>query len=125
MKNVAGAVLYDWDGQPTDAPMALLTRRRVMAERIMVSQVRLDKGCDVPTHSHENEQICIVLSGKLRFGIGADGTGQRQECTVEPGQVLLLPSNVPHSAFAVEQTLVLDIFSPPSAGTGIDHVGKE
>ncbi|MCC6676050.1 MAG: cupin domain-containing protein [Phycisphaerales bacterium] len=104
--------------------MALLERRRIIGEKAMLSRVLLKKGCDVPTHSHENEQFACILSGRLRFGIGAEGSPQRREVVVSAGEVLHLPSNVPHSAYAEEETLVLDIFSPPSAATGIDRGDK-
>ena len=74
----------------------------------------------VDSHEHENEQFACVLSGKVRFGI-AQGTGQAYEVTLQQGEVLHLPSGVPHSAVAEEDSLVLDVFSPPSEGTGIDR----
>lgn len=115
------AQLFRWEGLPTDSPMPLLQRRRVMGEKMMVSEVRLQKGCMVPTHSHENEQISCVLSGRLKFGLGAEGSPDRRELIVSGGETLLLPSHVPHSAEALEDTVVLDLFCPPSATTGIDR----
>jgi quercetin dioxygenase-like cupin family protein len=101
--------------------MPLLERRRVIGEQAMISHVTLHKGCSVPTHAHTNEQFCCVLSGRLRFGLGADNAPDRREVTVSAGEVLHLPSNLPHSADALEDTIVLDIFSPPSQTTGIDQ----
>jgi quercetin dioxygenase-like cupin family protein len=101
--------------------MELLERQRVIGEQAMISRVFLKKGCDVPTHSHVNEQFSCVLSGRLRFGLGAEGSLQRKEVVVGPEEVLHLPSNLPHSAYAEEDTVVLDIFSPPSQTTGIDR----
>jgi quercetin dioxygenase-like cupin family protein len=72
-------------------------------------------------HTHENEQFAVVLRGRLRFGLpGRDGSAPR-EIVVSAGEMLHLPAGVPHSAFAIEETLVLDIFSPPSEKTGIDR----
>lgn len=110
-----------WSDLATDRPMPLLERQRIIGEKMMISRVLLRKGCDVPTHTHENEQFAIVLSGRLRFGLGAPGTTEHRQIDIGPGQVLHLPSNLPHSALAVEETLILDIFSPPSATTGIDR----
>jgi quercetin dioxygenase-like cupin family protein len=101
--------------------MDLLERRRVIGRRVMLSEVLLQKGCVVPTHAHENEQFCCVLSGRIRFGLGAEGSPQYRQLEVGGGEVVHLPSGVPHSAEAVEQTLVIDIFSPPSEKTGIDR----
>jgi quercetin dioxygenase-like cupin family protein len=101
--------------------MDLLERRRIIGQRMMMSEVRLRPGCHVPTHSHENEQFAYVVRGRIRFGIGAEGGPEREEMVLEGGEVLYLASNVPHSAEALEETLVLDIFSPPSETTGIDR----
>ncbi len=76
----------------------------------MVAQVFLDKGCIVPKHSHHNEQITYIISGALRFWLGED---QSEVVTVRAGEVLHIPSNLPHQAEALEDTLDLDIFSPP------------
>jgi quercetin dioxygenase-like cupin family protein len=76
---------------------------------MMLAQVYLDKGCIVPKHSHENEQITWIVEGALRFWIGENG---EEEVIVRAGEVLHIPSNVPHKAEALEDTLDVDIFSP-------------
>lgn len=114
------AVVYKWSERPTDAPMPLLERKRVIGEQAMISRVHLRKGCYVPTHAHPNEQFGVILSGRLKFGLGAEGTPQRRFQEVGEGELIHLPANVPHSAEAVEDTIILDIFSPPSERTGID-----
>lgn len=106
-----------WSDLPVDAPMPLLERRRVIGQKAMISHITLKKGFSLAAHAHENEQFSCVLSGALRFGLGPEG----RQVTVRAGEVIHLPSNLPHSAFAEEDTVVLDIFSPPSAGTGIDR----
>lgn len=121
MSKASLATTYCWADMPSDAPMPLITRRRIIGDRAMVSHVELKQGCVVPTHSHENEQIACVLSGKLRFGIGREGSGDFREVVVGAGEVMYLPANVPHSAEAIEDTIVLDVFSPPSETTGIDR----
>ena len=112
---------YRWSDLPKDQPMALLERRRVIGKQAMISQVYLEKGCLVPTHSHFNEQFACIMSGRLRFTIGQEGDQSREELTVAGGEVLHLPSNVMHAAEALENTVVLDVFSPPSEKTGIDR----
>ena len=64
----------------------------------------------VPEHSHHNEQLIYIFKGKLRFCVGDDFS---QVFDVEEGQVLHLPSNVPHKAAVLEETLDVDIFGPP------------
>jgi len=110
---------YRWKDLETDAPMELLTRRRILGEKAMLSEVFLEKGCFVPTHAHENEQFAVILSGALRFDLGDED--HPDELVVRAGEVLHLPSMQPHSAYALEDTRVLDVFSPPSEATGIDQ----
>jgi quercetin dioxygenase-like cupin family protein len=112
-----------WLDLPADAPMPMLERRRVVGQRAMISHVTLRKGCGVPLHSHENEQFACILSGRLRFTLGAEGSADRRVVVVGAGEVLHLPANLPHAAFAEEETVVLDVFSPPSEETGIDRRG--
>ena len=100
--------------------MPLIDRRRIIGEKMMISEVHLHRGFKVPTHQHENEQFAVVLSGRIRFAIGAEGSADRYEVTLGGGEVIHLPSNLPHAAEALEDTHILDFFSPPSAGTGVD-----
>ena len=115
------AAVYRWADVETDIPMPTIQRKRIIGEKAMISHILLAKGTHVPTHSHEPEQIGVVLRGRIRFGVGADGSKDRYEVTIGEGEVIHLPSNVPHSADAIEETLILDIFSPPAAATGVDR----
>jgi len=97
---------YTWDEMETVAMGELVSRRFVSGERLTVAQVVFQKGGAAAIHQHENEQISYVLEGTLRFFV--DG----EEVIMTKGQVLLLPSNVPHGAEALEDAVVLDVFSP-------------
>ena len=121
MPKLDTAIRYRWSELATDHPMELLERRRIIGEKMMMSEVVLQQGCTVPTHTHVNEQFAWVVSGKMRFGIGEEGSSDRQDIVLQAGEVLHLPSNVPHSAEALEKSVVMDIFSPPSEKTGIDR----
>ena len=103
-------VLYRWDDMPKEKLSDSLSRRLVTADRMMLAHVYLDKGCVVPKHSHENEQLTYILEGALHFWIGEDG---EEEVTVRAGEVLVIPSHVVHKAEALEDTLDVDVFSPP------------
>ena len=111
---------FRWDTLPRDQPMPKIDRRRIIGEKMMISEVLLQKGCRVPTHAHDNEQFACVVSGRMRFGIGAEGSAERYEVTLGEGEVLHLPPRVPHAAEAIEESVVLDIFAPPSERTGVD-----
>jgi quercetin dioxygenase-like cupin family protein len=95
---------------PKERVTDMLDRRLVTGERMMLAHVYLKKGCIVPRHSHENEQITYVLEGALHFWLGEDG---KEERTIHAGEVLVIPSNLPHKAEALEDTLDVDIFCPP------------
>lgn len=101
-----------WDDLPREKVTDSLSRKLVTGERMMLAQVFLDEGCIVPKHSHENEQLTYILSGALRFWIGED---ESEVIDVRAGEVLHIPSNVPHKALALEDTLDVDVFSPPRA----------
>jgi quercetin dioxygenase-like cupin family protein len=102
--------LYRWDQMPRETVSPMLDRRLITGERMMLAHVYLKKGCIVPKHSHENEQFTYILEGALRFWIGDDGG---EELVVRAGEVLHIPSNVPHKAEALEDTLDVDVFDPP------------
>jgi quercetin dioxygenase-like cupin family protein len=90
-----------------------IARRLFTGERMMLAQVYLDEGAVVPWHSHENEQLTWVLEGALEFWVGEEGSPDVRKVVVEAGDVLFIPSNVPHKAVALADTLDVDVFSPP------------
>jgi quercetin dioxygenase-like cupin family protein len=101
---------YRWEDMPKEKVSETLDRRLITGDRIMLSHVYLKKGSIVPRHSHENEQITYILEGGLRFWIGED---ESQVIDVLAGDVLHIPSMVHHKAEALEDTLDVDVFSPP------------
>jgi quercetin dioxygenase-like cupin family protein len=102
-----------WTDIPRETVTADIGRRLFTGERMMLAQVYLDKGAIVPWHSHENEQLTWVVEGALRFWIGKEGAPDMKEAVIRAGDVLFIPSNVPHKAEALEDTLDVDVFSPP------------
>jgi len=99
-----------WQDVPLESLNPLLNRQYLSGQQMTVAQIHLKKGCVVPSHSHENEQISMVISGELRFTFHPEGTFEQY--TVHTGEVLVIPSNIPHTAEALEDTLNLDIFAP-------------
>lgn len=110
MPNPSGVSFYCWEDMPRERVTDQLERRLITGDRMMLAHVYLEKGCIVPRHSHENEQLTYILEGALHFWIGEDGA---EEIVVRAGEVLHIPSNIPHRAEALEDTLDVDIFSPP------------
>ena len=85
----------------------LIGREMLVGENLMLARVFLKKGAHVPLHHHHNEQVTYILEGALKFAI--DG----KEIVVHASEVLCIPSNMPHEAWALEDTLDLDVFNPP------------
>ena len=99
-----------WENVPWERLNRKIDRRFIHGDQVMLTQLRLREGAVVPPHSHHNEQLCYVLSGSLRFFVGQDG---EEEFVLGPGETLLLPAHLPHEVVALEDTEVLDLFSPP------------
>jgi quercetin dioxygenase-like cupin family protein len=102
------ATLHRWSEVEIEQLNPLLARQFVTGAQAMFARIVLTKGCIVPRHSHVNEQLAFVLEGSLRFDYD-DGTSH----IVNSGEVLVIPSNLPHSATALEDTIDFDIFAPP------------
>ena len=110
MATTPSVTWYRWADIPREAVSPMLDRKLITGDRMMLAHVYLKKGCQVPRHFHENEQATYVLEGAMLFKLGANG---EQERLLKAGEVLMIPSNLPHSAEAVEDTLSLDVFNPP------------
>ena len=98
---------YTWDEMEKEVLSDTIARKIISGDKAMVAQVFLAKGAIVPEHHHESEQITYILEGALKFEL------EGREVTVNKGEVLHIPSWVPHRAVALEDCLDLDIFSPP------------
>jgi quercetin dioxygenase-like cupin family protein len=100
-----------WDKIPVETMNPLLTRQFVTGEQGMLARIVLKKGCLVPRHSHPNEQITYITEGALKFLLGDEDA--LVERIVRPGEVLVIPGGMPHSAEALEDTVDFDLFAPP------------
>jgi len=98
-----------WEQLPNEQLAPLLSRRYVSTETMTAAHFELKRGCVVPRHQHQNEQLSFVLSGALKYISDAG------EHVVKAGGFFVIPPNMPHAAEAVEDSLVLDIFAPPRA----------
>jgi len=87
----------------------LLSRQMIHTAQMTIARIHLKKGAVVPLHSHPNEQISTLERGAMRFLI------EGQETVLRPGQMLEIPPGVAHSAEALEDSLAVDLFTPPRA----------
>ena len=98
--------VHRWDEIALEKVTEMISRKIVSGEREMMAQIYLKRGALVPIHTHDSEQMTYILQGALRFQV--DG----EEIIVREGEVLHIPSRLPHQAEALEDTLELDVFSP-------------
>jgi len=101
---------FRWDDMPRETLNAGLGRRLITGDQVMLAHVYFTAGTEVPRHSHHNEQITYILEGALQFFLGDE---DEESHTVHAGEVLVIPSDLPHRAVALEDTLDVDVFSPP------------
>jgi quercetin dioxygenase-like cupin family protein len=97
---------YNWGKVEIEQLNPLLERQVVHGGRLTLARIHLRKGCIVPEHAHEPEQLSWLKEGRLRFELAG------KELILETGDVLDIPSNVPHRVEALEDSFVIDIFSP-------------
>ncbi len=71
-----------------------------------LTEVRFAKGAVVPEHQHPHEQTGYLISGSLRF------FGAGEDTVVAPGDCWNFASGVPHGAEALEDSVVIEVFSP-------------
>ena len=104
---MAEAKHIKWNDIEVEDLSSTIGRQLLVGTNIMVARVLLKKGARVPLHSHHNEQVTYILEGALHFYI------DNKEITVSAGEVLCIPPHMPHEALALEDTVDLDIFTPP------------
>jgi quercetin dioxygenase-like cupin family protein len=97
---------YDWKNLPVEQLNPQVSRQAIHTPGLTIARLKLQKGAVVPEHSHVHEQIATVERGALQFRIGG------QEVILRDSQSVAIPSNVPHDVVALEDTVVVDVFSP-------------
>jgi quercetin dioxygenase-like cupin family protein len=91
---------------PEENVTDLFSRRFFTGEKLTLAFLTLKKGCVVPRHEHESEQFSYCISGVIQFRIG------HEELVLNPGEIVQIPSNVPHEAVVLEDFTGMDVFSP-------------
>ena len=98
---------YKWDTVPVEQLTDNIRRRMIVGTKEMLVKWEFKKGAIAARHRHPHEQIVVMVQGKLRLSVG-DG-----ETIMGPDDVVVIPPNVMHEAEALEDTVVIDVFSPP------------
>jgi len=97
---------YDWSSLPAEQLNPLITRRAIHTPGLTIARLQIQKGAVVPEHSHVHEQVATVERGELQFWFG------ERQVVLRDGQSVAIPSNVPHKVVALQDTVVVDVFTP-------------
>lgn len=95
------------DATPVQMVPGLIRRTLVSGDKLMICRFDLDRGVEIPSHSHPHDQAGYVVLGKIRIIV--DG----KSCDLGSGDSYSAPSGALHSAIALEPSVVVDTFSPP------------
>jgi|SRR5579859_2612079 len=82
-------------------------RKFVESQNAIIARVEALKGSAILPHSHENEEVVLVLKGVWRFDV------RGEDATVRENQMLVIPPGVEHSAVALEDVVAIAIGAPP------------
>lgn len=110
----------NWDAIPVEVVNPSMKRKIITGEKLMIARMNFKDGYVVPLHSHMNEQITHVLSGKMRFWFGGD---KEETLDLSPGEVVVIPANLPHEALMIGEVEEIDTWAPPRQDwlDGSDH----
>ena len=100
--------MIDWSAVPLEQALPGITRQTLQGERSTVVRYVYAPGAVFPTHSHSEEQTTVVLTGRIAFA--AEG----REVILGPGESLLVPPDVPHSARVIgdETVETINVLAP-------------
>lgn len=100
----------NWDSVPTEIVNPFMSRQIVSGDKLMIARIKFKDGFTVPLHSHMHEQVTQVISGKMRFWFGEN---KEQTLLLEPGDVIVIPSDLPHEALMIGEVEEVDTWAPP------------
>lgn len=110
----------NWNNVPSEEVNPSMRRKIVSGEKLMIARMNFKDGFLVPLHHHVHEQVTQVVSGKMRFWFGAN---KEQTMDLGPGDVVVIPSNLPHEALMIGDVEEIDTWAPPRQDwlDGSDH----
>jgi quercetin dioxygenase-like cupin family protein len=98
--------LYNWAGISEEKMNPLLSRWVIHTDHMTMARLWIGKGAVVPMHSHFNRQVTMLQSGALEFEMGGE------QFVMKPGDVLVIPPDMPHRVTAIEESTATDLFTP-------------
>ena len=106
MNHMSDTFIFSKDITPVEMLPGIVRKTLAYSENMMVCEVRLAKGAVLPAHHHIHEQSSNIISGSVRYTVGDE------ERIVGAGDSVMIAADVPHAVVALEDTLVIDVFSP-------------
>ena len=100
----------NWESVPVETVNASMSRQIVSGEKLMTARIKFKDGFLVPLHFHVHEQLTQVISGKMRFWFGEN---KQETMDLGPGDVIVIPSNLPHEALMIGDVEEIDTWAPP------------
>jgi quercetin dioxygenase-like cupin family protein len=98
---------YKWDTVPAEQLADNMVRRMIVGAKEMLVHWEIKKGTLAARHSHPHEQMVVMVRGKVRLAVGDD------ETIIGPDDIVVIPPQMPHEGETLEDTVLIDIFSPP------------
>lgn len=98
--------LTSWEKLEPEQMNEKIVRQMMSGAEATVARIYLARGAVVPRHAHVSEQFSLMVSGSLRFVF------DDREVIARTGEIVYIPSNVPHAAEALEDTVDIDFFAP-------------
>ena len=95
------------DAKPINVLPGLIRKTLVESQSMMICEFTFDAHVEIPIHSHPHEQVGYLVAGHVEMTID----GKKTE--LMKGDSYCAPSNVPHGAFTLEPSVIVDTFSPP------------
>lgn len=100
----------NWDSVPVETVNASMKRCIITGEKLMIAKMTFRDGFVVPQHHHFHEQVTQCISGTMRFWFGKK---KDQVMDLGPGDVVVIPGNLPHEVLMIGDVEEVDTWSPP------------
>jgi unsaturated pyranuronate lyase len=98
--------IFSWNSIEKEQMNPSVSRQVMHAGNLTVARIYLEKGVAVPEHSHPNEQVTMLESGRLRFCF------PDEETVLQPGEMMQIAPDRPHRVVAEEASVAVDLFAP-------------
>jgi quercetin dioxygenase-like cupin family protein len=104
---MADGLTKNAEATPVDMLPGIVRRTLSEGEHTMLCELRMAAGSMIPAHTHPHEQTGYLASGRFRFRLGD------RWLEMEAGDSWSVPGGVEHEVHVIEDSVAIDVFSPP------------